>query len=54
MNNEEKVMQLSAVYPMGLMGTEGPIHSELEAQLGRGIGHVPDLYDGTQDARDNR
>jgi beta-xylosidase len=40
MTVEEKAMQLSAVYPMGLLGAEGPIRSQLDAQLGRGIGHV--------------
>ncbi|VFJ13923.1 Glycoside hydrolase family 3 protein [Candidatus Nitrosocosmicus franklandus] len=43
MTVEEKVMQLSCVYPMGLLGTEGPIQSQLDAQLGQGIGHIAGL-----------
>jgi beta-glucosidase len=40
MTVEEKAMQLSALYPMGLLGAEGPIKSQLEAQVGHGIGHI--------------
>lgn len=43
MTIEEKAMQLSAVYPMGLLGPEGPIRSQLDAQLKHGIGHVSGL-----------
>jgi hypothetical protein len=32
MTIEEKAMQLSCVYPMGLLGAEGPIKSQLDAQ----------------------
>ena len=38
MTIEEKVMQLSAVYPMGLLGPEGPSKSQLDAQLKHDIG----------------
>ena len=40
MTIEEKAMQLSCLFPMGLLGSEGPIQSQLETQLGLGIGHV--------------
>ena len=40
MTIEEKAMQLSSLYPMGLLGAEGPIQSQLDAQLGHGIGHI--------------
>jgi beta-xylosidase len=43
MTIEEKAMQLSCVYPMGLLGAEGPIKSQLDAQLKHGIGHVAGL-----------
>jgi beta-xylosidase len=43
MTIEEKAMQLSAVYPMGLLGPGGPIRSQLDAQLKLGIGHVSGL-----------
>lgn len=43
MTIEEKAMQLSAVMPMGLLGPEGPIRSQLDAQLKHGIGHVSGL-----------
>jgi beta-glucosidase len=43
MTIEEKAMQLSAVYPMSLLGAEGPIKSQLDAQLKHGIGHVSGL-----------
>src|SRR5690606_29044592 len=43
MTLEEKAMQLTGVYPMALFGPEGPIREQLEAQLGRGIGHVSGL-----------
>ena len=32
MTIEEKAMQLSCVYPMGLLGAEGPIRSQLRPQ----------------------
>ena len=40
MTIEEKAMQLSALYPMGLLGADGPIKSQLAAQVGQGIGHI--------------
>lgn len=40
MTIEEKAMQVSGLYPMGLLGAEGPMQSQLEAQVGRGIGHI--------------
>jgi beta-xylosidase len=40
MTIEEKAMQLSALYPMGLLGADGPIKSQLDAQVGQGIGHI--------------
>ena len=40
MTIEEKAMQLSGLYPMGLLGPAGPIRGQLDAQLGHGIGHV--------------
>jgi beta-xylosidase len=40
MTIEEKAMQLSALYPMGLLGADGPIKSQLDAQVGHGIGHI--------------
>ena len=40
MTVEEKAMQLSAVIPTGLLGLDGPIRDQLEAQLGQGIGHI--------------
>jgi beta-glucosidase len=43
MTIEEKAMQLSCVYTMGLLGTEGIIRSQLDAQLGQGIGHIAGL-----------
>jgi beta-glucosidase len=43
MTIEEKAMQLSAVYPMALLGTDGPVRVELDAQLKQGIGHVSGL-----------
>jgi beta-xylosidase len=43
MTIEEKAMQLSCIYPMGLLGAEGPIRRELDAQLGQGIGHIAGL-----------
>jgi hypothetical protein len=32
--------ELSALYPMGLLGVDGPIKSQLDAQVGQGIGHI--------------
>ena len=43
MTIEEKAMQLSCLYPMGLLGAEGPIQSQLDAQLRHGIGHIAGL-----------
>jgi beta-glucosidase len=43
MTIEEKVMQLSALYPMALLGPDGPIKSQLDAPLKQGIGHVSGL-----------
>jgi beta-glucosidase len=40
MTIEERVMQLSCIYPMGLLCAEGPIRSQLDAQLGQGIEHI--------------
>lgn len=40
MTIEEKAMQLSALYPMALLGADGPIKSQLDAQVGQGIGHI--------------
>src|SRR5688572_28079189 len=40
MTIEEKAMQLSAVMPFALIGPDGPIQSQLDAQLRDGIGHV--------------
>jgi beta-glucosidase len=43
MTIEEKAMQLSAVMPFGLLSPDGPIRSQLDAQLKHGIGHVSGL-----------
>jgi hypothetical protein len=43
MTVEEKAMQLSSVFPVGLFGPDGPIPSQLDAQLKDGIGHVAAL-----------
>ena len=43
MTIEEKAMQLSSVFPVGLFGAEGPIASQLDGQLKHGIGHVAAL-----------
>jgi beta-xylosidase len=43
MTIEEKVMQVSAVMPFVLLGPDGPIRSQLDAQLKNGIGHVSGL-----------
>ena len=43
MTIEEKVMQLSSVFPVGLFTTEGANHGQLDAQLKNGIGHVSAL-----------
>jgi beta-xylosidase len=43
MTVEEKAMQLSSVFPVGLFGPDGPIHGQLDAQLKNGIGHVAAL-----------
>jgi hypothetical protein len=39
MTVEEKAMLLSCIYPMGLL-EKGPIQSQLDTQLGQGIGHI--------------
>ena len=36
-------MQLSCVYPMGIIGIDGPIRRELDVQLTDGIGHIAGL-----------
>ena len=41
MTIEEKAMQLSSVFPLALFTTEGANHSQLDARLKHGIGHVP-------------
>src|SRR6185503_20198023 len=43
MTIEDKAMQLSCIYPTGLLGTEGPIRSQLDFQLGKGIGYIAGL-----------
>ena len=43
MTVEEKAMQLSSVFPVGRFGPDGPIPSQLDAQLKDGIGHVAAL-----------
>ena len=43
MTIEEKAMQLSSVFPVGLFGADGPIQSQLDEQLKQGIGHVAAL-----------
>ena len=43
MTIEEKAMQLSAVYPMALLGIDGPIRSQLDAELKHGIGQISAL-----------
>src|SRR3954471_14183668 len=43
MTIDEKAMQLSAWMPIGLIGHDGPIESQLQKQLGLGIGHVSGL-----------
>ena len=43
MTIEEKAMQLSTVFPVGMFGADGPIQSELDGQLEHGIGHVAAL-----------
>ena len=40
MTIEEKAMQLSSVVPLALLGPGGPLPGQLDALLGRGIGHV--------------
>jgi hypothetical protein len=40
MTIDEKVMHLSAVYPMGPLGQDGPIHSQLDAQLVSALGMI--------------
>ena len=43
MTIEEKAMQLSSIFPVGLFGPDGPIQSQLDAELKYGIGHVAAL-----------
>ena len=43
MTIEEKAMQLSSVFPLALFTTEGANHSQLDALLKHGIGHVSAL-----------
>ena len=43
MTIEEKVMQLSSVFPLALFNTEGTNRSQLDALLKNGIGHVSAL-----------
>jgi beta-xylosidase len=43
MTVEEKAMQMSSVFPLALFTTEGANHSQLDAQLKNGIGHVSAL-----------
>jgi hypothetical protein len=43
MTIEEKAMQLSSVFPLALFDTKGTNHSQLDAQLKNGIGHVSAL-----------
>ncbi|MBV9380024.1 MAG: glycoside hydrolase family 3 C-terminal domain-containing protein [Streptosporangiaceae bacterium] len=43
MTLEEKAMQLSAIFPMALIGTDGLIQSQLDAQLKHGIGQISAL-----------
>ena len=43
MTVEEKVMQLSSVFPLALFTTEGPNQGQLDALLKNGIGHVSAL-----------
>ena len=40
MTIEEKAMQLSSVVPLSLIGPDGPMRGQLDALLGRGIGHI--------------
>ena len=40
MTLDEKVMQLSAIMPIGLVGPDGPVESMLVGQLSDGIGHI--------------
>ena len=43
MTIEEKAMQLSSAFPLALFNTEGTNHSQLDALLKNGIGHVSAL-----------
>jgi beta-xylosidase len=43
MTVEEKAMQLSSVFPLALFDTKGTNHSQLDALLKNGIGHVSPL-----------
>ena len=43
MTIEEKAMQLSSVFPLALFDTKGTNHSQLDALLKNGIGHVSAL-----------
>ena len=43
MTVEEKAMQLSSVFPLALFDSKGMNHSQLDALLKNGIGHVSAL-----------
>jgi beta-glucosidase len=43
MTVEEKAMQLSSMFPMALIGTDGPIRSQLDVHLKHGIGQISGL-----------
>jgi beta-glucosidase len=43
MSVEEKAMQLSAMYPLALIGTDGLIRDQLDAHLKHGIGQISAL-----------
>ena len=40
MTIEEKVMQLTGMYPTTLLAADGPIRSQLDAHLDEGVGHI--------------
>ena len=40
MTVEEKAMQLSAMFPMALIGTDGLLRDQLDANLKHGIGQI--------------
>ncbi|HEY1304094.1 MAG TPA: glycoside hydrolase family 3 N-terminal domain-containing protein [Vicinamibacterales bacterium] len=43
MTIDEKAMQLSAMYPMALLGPQGPMKSQLDVHLKHGIGQISAL-----------